>query len=255
MSQIKVKFLGTGGSIGTPEIGCMCEVCTSKDTRDRRTRASVLLSTQGKRILIDCGPDFKAQIINEPFAKLDAVLLTHEHYDHVSGIDDLRTFGKFGDVDIYTNDLTAASLKMRIPYCFAEKKYPGVPNILLHTVDDDKPFYIGDIEVLPVTVMHYKLPIYGYRIGKFAYLTDVKTIPEEEFSKLKNLDVLVISALRHEEHISHQTIEQAVDVIRRISPKQAYLVHMSHSLGLFEVEDAKLPPGINLAYDGLELTI
>lgn len=250
-----VKFLGTGGSIGTPEIGCKCRVCTSDDIRDRRTRASVLLSTQGKRILIDCGPDFKAQIINEPFAKLDAVLLTHEHYDHVSGIDDLRTFGKFGDVDIYTNELTAAALRIRIPYCFAEKKYPGVPNVLLHTVDPDKSFSVDGIEILPVMVMHYKLPIFGYRIDKFAYLTDVKTIPEKEFSKLKDLDVLVISALRHEEHISHQTIEEAVEVVKRIAPKQAYFIHMSHSLGLFAEEDSKLPDGMNLAYDGLELTI
>lgn len=250
-----VRFLGTGGSIGTPEIGCKCRVCTSDDIRDRRTRASVLLSTQGKRILIDCGPDFKAQIINEPFAKLDAVLLTHEHYDHVSGIDDLRTFGKFGDVDIYTNELTAAALRIRIPYCFAEKKYPGVPNVLLHTVDPDKSFSVDGIEILPVTVMHYKLPIFGYRIDKFAYLTDVKTIPEKEFSKLKDLDVLVISALRHEEHISHQTIEEAVEVVKRIAPKQAYFIHMSHSLGLFAEEDSKLPDGMNLAYDGLELTI
>lgn len=252
---MKVKFLGTGGSIGTPEIGCKCKVCTSNDTKDRRTRASVLLSTKGKRILIDCGPDFKAQIINEPFEKLDAVLLTHEHYDHVSGIDDLRTFGKFGDVELYANQITANALRMRIPYCFAEKKYPGVPNIILNTVQTNKPFFVEDVEILPITVMHYKLPIFGYRIDDFAYLTDVKTIPEEEYTKLENLNVLVISALRHQEHISHQTIEEAIEVIQRIAPKQAYLIHMSHSLGLFAEEDAKLPEGINLAYDGLELTI
>lgn len=251
---MKVKFLGTGGSIGTPEIGCKCKVCTSQDTRDRRTRASVLLSIKGKRILIDCGPDFKAQIINEPFEKLDAVLLTHEHYDHVSGIDDLRAFGKFGDVNLYANQITSDALRIRLPYCFTEKKYPGVPNILLHTIDD-KPFFIEDIEIIPITVMHYKLPIFGYRINNFAYLTDVKEIPEEEFNKLENLDILVISALRYEEHISHQTINQAIKVIQRIAPKQAYLIHMSHSLGLYAEEDAKLPPGINLAYDGLELSI
>lgn len=252
---MKIKFLGTGGSIGTPEIGCKCPVCTSDDIRDRRSRASVLVSTQGKRILIDCGPDFKAQIINEPFAKLDAVLLTHEHYDHVSGIDDLRTFGKFGDVDIYANQLTADALRMRIPYCFAEKKYPGVPNILLHTIDEDEHFSVNDIEIEPVTVLHYKLPIFGYRISSFAYLTDVKTIPEEEYTKLKDLDVLVISALRHEEHISHQTIKQAVEVVKRINPKQAYFIHMSHSMGLHAEEDAKLPHNVHFAYDGLELII
>lgn len=252
---MKIKFLGTGGSIGTPEIGCKCPVCTSNDIRDRRNRASVLVSTQGKRILIDCGPDFKAQIINEPFAKLDAVLLTHEHYDHVSGIDDLRTFGKFGDVDVYANSLTAEALRIRIPYCFAEKKYPGVPNILLHTIADNEHFVVEDIEIEPITVLHYKLPIFGYRIADFAYLTDVKTIPEEEYRKLKNLDVLVISALRHEEHISHQTIAQAVEVVKHINPKEAYFIHMSHSMGLHAVEDAKLPEGMHFAYDGLELII
>ncbi len=252
---MKIKFLGTGGSIGTPEIGCKCPVCTSNDIRDRRSRASVLVSTQGKRILIDCGPDFKAQIINEPFAKLDAVLLTHEHYDHVSGIDDLRTFGKFGDVDVYANRLTADALRIRIPYCFAEKKYPGVPNILLHTIADNEHFVVEDIEIEPITVLHYKLPIFGYRIADFAYLTDVKTIPEEEYGKLKNLDALVISALRHEEHISHQTIEQAIEVVKRINPKEAYFIHMSHSMGLHAVEDAKLPEGMHFAYDGLELII
>lgn len=252
---MKIKFLGTGGSIGTPEIGCKCQVCTSNDIKDRRTRASVLLSTQGKRILIDCGPDFKAQIINEPFAKLDAVLLTHEHYDHVSGIDDLRTFGKFGDVDIYTNHLTSDALRKRIPYCFAAKKYPGVPSIDLQTVDRNQPFYVDGIEIMPVTVMHYLLPVFGYRIGSFAYLTDVKSIPEEEYAKLKDLDVLVISALRHEEHISHQTIAEAVEQVKRIAPKQAYFIHMSHSMGLHAEEDAKLPKGMNFAYDGLELTI
>lgn len=252
---MKIKFLGTGGSIGTPEIGCSCQVCTSNDIKDRRSRASVLLSTHGKRILIDCGPDFKAQILNEPFAKLDAVLLTHEHYDHVSGIDDLRTFGKFGDVDIYTNQLTSNALRIRIPYCFTEKKYPGVPSINLHTIDADGTFWVDDVEILPVTIMHYLLPIFGYRIGNFAYLTDVKNIPETEYAKLHNLDVLVISALRHEEHISHQTIEEAVEQVKRIAPKQAYFVHMSHSMGLHAEEDAKLPDGINFAYDGLELTI
>ncbi len=252
---MKIKFLGTGGSIGTPEIGCNCPVCISNNIKDRRSRASVLLSTKGKRILIDCGPDFKAQIINEPFAKLDAVLLTHEHYDHVSGIDDLRTFGKFGDVDIYANQLTSKALRVRIPYCFTEKKYPGVPSVNLHTLHANQVFWVDDIEILPVTVMHYILPIFGYRIGNFAYLTDVKSIPESEYAKLKDLDVLVVSALRHEEHISHQTIEEAVEQVKRIAPKQVYFVHMSHSMGLHDEEDAKLPNGINFAYDGLELTI
>lgn len=252
---MKVKFLGTGCSIGIPEIGCQCEVCTSSDIRDRRKRASVLISVGEKRLLIDCGPDFKEQIINEPFAKLDGVLLTHEHYDHVGGIDDLRAFSKFGDVDIYANEITCEGVYNRMPYCFAKEKYPGVPDINLHALDGEIPFYIDGIEVIPVWVMHYKLPIFGYRIDNFAYLTDVLTIPEKEYAKLRGLDILVISALRYKPHISHQNLEQALNVIKRIAPKQAYLMHMSHSLGLHAVEDAKLPQGVNLAYDGLELII
>lgn len=252
---MKVKFLGTGGSNGTPEIGCRCDVCTSKDIRDRRKRASVLISIRGKRLLIDCGPDFKEQIINEPFEKLDGVLLTHEHYDHVAGIDDLRAFGQFGDVNVYANQITSRGLLNRIPYCFAQKKYPGVPNINLHILENGSSFWIDDIKIEPIRIMHYKLPILGYRIDNFAYLTDVLTIPDEEYSKLQNLDVLVISALRRETHISHQNVEQALEKIERIAPKQAYLIHMSHSLGLYAVENEKLPHGVALAYDGLELII
>ena len=252
---MKIKFLGTGCSIGVPEIGCVCPVCKSNDIRDRRKRASVLISIKGKRLLIDCGPDFKEQIIGEPFAKLDGLLLTHEHYDHVGGIDDLRAFGAFGDVELYANELTAESLQNRIPYCFAKNKYPGVPSLHLNVLEDDNPFFVENIEITPVRVMHYMLPIFGYRIDNFAYLTDVLTVPEEEYGKLKNLDVLVVSALRHQPHISHQTLAQALKMIRRIAPKQAYIIHMSHRLGLHAEEDAKLPQGVNLAYDGLEITI
>lgn len=252
---MKIKFLGTGGSNGNPEIGCNCQVCTSKDSKDRRLRASVLLSINDKRLLIDCGPDFKTQILNEEFKKIDAVLLTHEHFDHVAGIDDLRAFGRFGDVDIYANELTSIALRRRMPYCFAENKYPGVPSINLHEIIDDKPFTIENIEVIPINVLHYKLPIFGYRIDNFAYLTDVKTIPETEYDKLKNLDVLVISALRHREHMSHQTVEDAIAQVKKIAPKRAYFIHMCHDIGLHKEEDAKLPSNIHLAYDGLEIII
>lgn len=252
---MRVKFLGTGSSNGIPEIGCACEVCTSKDVRDRRLRASVLISINGKRLLIDCGPDFKQQIINETFQKLDGILLTHEHYDHVAGIDDLRAFGKFGDLNVYANQRTSQSLRQRIPYCFGDIKYPGVPNFELHTLDGDHSFLVEGVEVLPIWVMHYKLPILGYRIEGFAYLTDVLSIPEQEFVKLRDLDVLVISALHHEAHVSHQNLEQALEVIKHIAPRQAYVIHMSHRLGLHEIENAKLPQGVSLAFDGLELTI
>lgn len=250
---MKVKFLGTGTSTGVPEIGCQCEVCTSTDKKDRRLRASVLLNVEGKRLLIDCGPDFREQMLDLPFAPIDGVLLTHEHYDHVGGIDDLRPFCRFGDIEIYTNDITAQSLKIRMPYCFKEQKYPGVPNINLHTVPLQHPFLCAGIEVQPIRVMHYLLPIYGYRIGDFAYLTDVKNIPEEEFSKLKNLDTLVISALMQTEHISHQTLSEALKNIEKIAPRRAYLIHMNHHFGLHQQMQKQLPPNVYIAYDGLEI--
>jgi phosphoribosyl 1,2-cyclic phosphate phosphodiesterase len=252
---MKVKFLGTGTSTGVPEVGCTCAVCTSNDKRDRRLRASVFLTIEDKHILIDCGPDFRQQMLSEEFTKLDAVLLTHEHYDHVGGIDDLRPFCKFGDIDIFANKRTANVLLERIPYCFTENKYPGVPSINLHKVKEDQPFVVSGIEIQPISVMHYKLPILGYRIGNFAYLTDVKYIPEDEYDKLKNLDVLVINALRIEEHISHQTLQEAIENVRKIAPKQAYFIHMSHQIGLHEEVQKALPPNIFLAYNGLEIEI
>lgn len=252
---MKVKFLGTGTSTGVPEIGCKCAVCTSDNKKDRRLRASVLLNIDGKHILIDCGPDFRQQMLGEDFLKLDAVLLTHEHYDHVSGIDDLRPFCRFGDVDIYTNERTSDVLMERIPYCFAENKYPGVPSINLHKIGDEKPFRVEGIEILPINVMHYRLAIFGYRIGNFAYLSDVKYIPEEEYTKLENLDVLVINALRIKEHISHQTLEEALENIERIAPKRAYLIHMSHQIGLHDKVQKTLPPNVFLSYDELEIEV
>lgn len=252
---MKIKFLGTGTSTGNPEIGCKCEVCSSKDKRDRRLRASVLLNIDTKRILIDCGPDFRQQILDEEFSKLDAVLITHEHYDHVGGLDDLRPFCKFGDIEIYADEHTAKSLKSRIPYCFSEYKYPGIPILNLNEVNPNESFLVNGIEIQPIRLLHYNLPILGYRIGDFAYLTDVKYIPESEYSKLENLNVLVIDALRKTEHISHLTIDESLSIIRRIAPKRAYLIHMSHQFGLHAVEQKKLPSNVFISYDGLEIEI
>lgn len=252
---MKVKFLGTGTSTGVPEIGCQCEVCTSDDIRNRRLRASVLVSMGDKRILIDCGPDFRQQILNEEFSPIHGVLLTHEHYDHVGGLDDLRPFCKFDDVDIYSNNITLEALRIRIPYSFRENKYPGVPSFRLHEIENNTTFNIADIKIQPIRVMHYMLPIFGYRIGNFAYLTDVKHIPEEEYTKLKNLDTLVISALRIEEHISHLTLEEALEEVRKIAPKKAYFIHMSHHMGLHEEVQKRLPENIYLSYDGLEIEV
>ncbi len=252
---MKIKFLGTGTSTGVPEIGCKCEVCTSNNIKDRRLRASVLLNIGDKRILIDCGPDFREQIIHEGFSHIHGVLLTHEHYDHVGGLDDLRPFCRFDDVDIYSNAITLDALKRRIPYSFREHRYPGVPTFRLHEVSHEASFCIGNIEIQPIKIMHHMLPILGYRINNFAYLTDVKHIPEEEYYKFKNLDTLVISSLRIDKHISHLNLIEALEEIKKISPKKAYLTHMSHQMGLHDKVQAILPPNVYLSYDGLEINI
>ncbi|MBD8389393.1 MBL fold metallo-hydrolase [Dysgonomonas sp. BGC7] len=248
-----VKFLGTGTSTGIPEIGCRCKVCTSKNKKDRRLRASVLINIDGKKILIDCGPDFREQIMNEEFSQIHAVLLTHEHYDHVGGIDDLRPFCKFADVDIYANTITLDALKNRMPYSFSEHRYPGVPVFNLHEVEYNRVFYVSDIKIQPIGLMHFRLPILGYRINDFAYLTDVKTIPENEYKKLQGLDTLVINALRIEEHMSHLNLKEALEVIRVLAPKKTFLIHMSHHLGLHDEVQSILPNNVFLSYDGLQI--
>ena len=251
---MKIIFLGTGTSTGNPEIGCSCEVCTSRDPRDWRLRASVLVEVAGKRLLIDCGPDFRYQMLRAKCVHLDAVLLTHEHYDHVGGLDDLRPFSREKDVAIYTEANVVEAIKTRMPYVFRAHKYPGVPNLVLHTVGL-APFEAAGVRIQPVRVMHAKLPILGFRIGDFAYLTDLKYLPEEEFAKLAGLEVLVIDALRRGTHLSHEGLEEALVNIARIRPKLAYLTHMCHRIGLHEEIEKQLPPGVHYAYDGLELTL
>lgn len=249
---MKITFLGTGTSTGIPEIGCTCEVCTSQDPRDWRLRASALVETEGKRILLDCGPDFRWQMIKNKIYHLDAVLITHEHYDHVGGLDDLRPFCREKGVDIYAEDFVAEAIETRIPYAFRVNKYPGVPNLELHRIANE-PFRAAGMLVTPIRLMHAKLPILGYRIGNMAYLTDLKYIPEEEFGKLEGLEVLVIDALRKKEHPSHENLEAALANIERIAPKESYLIHMSHAIGRQEVVEKELPLHVHYAYDGLSV--
>lgn len=250
--KIKIRFLGTGTSTGNPEIGCHCEVCTSSDRRDWRMRTSLLVQVNEKNILLDCGPDFRWQILHTGITRLDAVLLTHEHYDHVGGIDDLRPFCKNKDVNIYAEKYVCDAIVSRIPYAFYESKYPGVPNLSMHPIDE-QPFFIDDLEIIPIRIRHGNLPIFGYRIGSLVYLTDVKSVPETEFPKLENLDVLVIDALRKKTHISHLTVDEALSYIGKINPQRAYLIHMSHHFGLHEQMEKEMPKGVFISYDGLEI--
>ncbi len=253
---MNITFLGTGTSTGVPQIGCECPVCRSTDMRDKRLRCSGLIEVNGQRILIDCGPDFREQMIRlNDFRAIDAVLITHEHYDHVGGLDDLRPFCVFGDMTVYAEHYTAERLRQRIPYCFAEQLYPGVPRIELKELAVLQPFTVGSVEIMPIRVFHAKMPILGYRIGKMAWITDMLELPDVSLEQLKDLDVLVLNALRREPHISHQTLEQALSTAKRVGARQTYLIHMSHQMGLHSEVSKILPDTISLAYDGLSISL
>lgn len=249
---MKITFLGTGTSQGVPVIACDCEVCTSVDFRNKRLRSSILIESGDTTLVVDTGPDFRQQMLTNHVKKLDGVLFTHEHKDHVAGMDDIRSFNfrQKMDMPIYAQKRVIDHLKREFSYVFADVKYPGVPTVEPYEIDKED-FVAGGLNIQPIHVWHYKLPILGYRIDNFAYITDAKTIDQEQKDKLKDLDVLVLNALQQKPHISHFTLEEALELIDELKPKKAYLTHISHYLGLHAEVDAKLPEGVSLAYDGL----
>jgi phosphoribosyl 1,2-cyclic phosphate phosphodiesterase len=248
---MELLFLGTGTSTGVPQISCKCAVCTSSDLKDKRLRASVLITKGENRILIDCGPDLRQQLLTNNVNKLSGILLTHDHYDHVGGLDDIRPLG---DSNVYGEKNVLNTIMRIMPYCFSEKKYPGIPLINLHEIDESS-FKINNLEIQPIRVMHHKLPVLGFRIGNLAYLTDVKTIGDESIDLLKNLDVLVLNALRPNSHFSHLSLDEALNLAETIKAKETYFTHMSHDMGLHQQVNQLLPEHIQLAYDGLKINI
>ncbi|MDQ3111709.1 MAG: MBL fold metallo-hydrolase [Bacteroidota bacterium] len=253
---MKITFLGTGTSQGIPLIGCQCEVCRSADARDIRTRTSVLVEVGGKTIVVDTGPDFRQQMLREKVLKLDAVLLTHEHKDHLAGLDEVRAFNYLQQkvMPVYATERVQNAVRREYAYIFEEPSYPGIPKIDLHTIGTDE-FSVEGIPVMPVEVLHHQLPVLGFRFAKFTYITDANFISDQEKEKVKGSEVLVLNALRHEKHISHFTLAQALELIDELKPKQAYLTHISHQLGRHEEVEKELPGNVRLAFDGLKVDI
>ncbi len=252
---MKITFLGTGTSIGVPEMGCTCAVCKSNNPKDKRLRTSLMIETEQTCILIDCSPDFREQVLRWGFRNIDGILITHEHYDHVGGIDDLRPFCVRGDLPIYAEQNVIEHLMQRLPYCFGPNKYPGTPRIFMNPISPENTLSINELQIIPIRVMHGNLPIIGFRIGNMAYITDMKSIEDKEFEKLQNLDVLIVNALHTKEHSTHQNVMQAVNFAQRVGAGNTYFVHMSHRVGLHDFVNTRLPASIELAYDCLVLSI
>ncbi len=253
---MKIKLLGTGTSTGVPELGCACEVCTSGDPHDSRLRCSALLEDGNTRLLIDCGPDFRTQMLCEPFKKIDAVILTHKHYDHVAGLDDLRPFCRGREIPVFAERETEMQVRNIFPYCFTEQKYPGVPNLQLQTIYAGEGFKVGNIDILPIRVFHGVLPILGYRFGKLAYITDMSYIEPCELEKLMGVEILIMNALRYSKpHKTHQTVLEALKIADYLKPHATYFTHIMHHMGLHSKIEKCLPQGVYLGYDGLVIEV
>ncbi|MBV6644227.1 MAG: MBL fold metallo-hydrolase [Cyclobacteriaceae bacterium] len=253
---MKITFLGTGTSQGVPVIGCECETCRSLDHQDKRLRSSVLVQIEDLQFVIDTGPDFRQQMLRERVRRLDAVLYTHEHKDHTAGLDDVRSFNFLQQMDmpLFAHERVITQLHREYSYIFAKEKYPGVPRVQTHLIEN-KTFKINNLSVTPIEVMHYKLPVFGFRIHDFTYITDANHIAEEEIEKIKGSKVLVLNALQKTDHISHFTLDQAIAMAEKIGAEKTYLTHISHKLGRHRDVRQELPEGVELAFDGLKLSL
>lgn len=256
MQPVRITFLGTGTSTGIPMIACDCEVCTSNDSKDKRLRSSILIQSATTIIVIDTTPDFRYQMLRTKTKHINAVLFTHHHKDHIAGLDDIRAFNFFSNqsIDVYANEPTASAIQKEFAYIFSDRKYPGIPEIDLHIIDTN-PFTIGDITIQPILVWHHQMPVYAYRIGNFTYITDANRIDASEKEKIKDSKIIVVNALRQKAHLSHFSLQEAIDLVDELHIPQAYFTHISHQLGLHETINNTLPPHIQLAYDGLVLNV
>jgi len=253
---LKITFLGTGTSSGVPMIGCECEVCSSTDKKDKRLRSSILVESPNTRLVVDTGPDFRYQMLRMKVKRLDAVVFTHPHKDHLAGLDDIRAFNYIMNkpIDVYADSLTEEAVRRDFYYAFSDTKYPGTPELNLNTITLD-PFMVGDIPITPIPVWHLKMPVMGFRFGRFTYITDANRIEEQEKEKIRGSEFIVLNALRKEKHISHFSLSEAITVAVQIGAEKTYFTHMSHQMGLHDEVSKELPPNMFFAYDGLKFEI